>query len=57
MCVGDRGYKAALNMLGLPAGFPREPVEPLTPDDEAKVRRVLVDCAILGRQAADRAAP
>ncbi len=50
------GYKAALNMLGLPAGYPREPVEPLTPDDQAKVRRVLVECGILGHQAADRAA-
>ena len=50
------GYKAALNMLGLPAGYPREPVEPLTPDDEAKVRQVLVECGILGRQAADQAA-
>ena len=50
------GYKAALNMLGLPAGYPREPVEPLTPDDEAKVRSALVHCGILGSQAADRVA-
>ena len=35
-------YKAALNMIGLPAGYTREPLRPLTPDMEAKVRDLLV---------------
>ncbi len=56
--VGTRpsGYKAALNMMGLPAGLPREPVEPIGPEDEAKIREVLVRNGILGSQAADRRA-
>ena len=50
------GYKAALNILDVPAGYPREPVEPLTPEGEARVRDVLVRCGILGSQAAARSA-
>ena len=38
----EAGIKAALNMLGLPAGFPREPLLPLKAADEAKVRAALV---------------
>ncbi len=34
-------YKAALNMIGLPAGFTRDPVRPLTPEETAKLRAVL----------------
>ena len=35
-------YKAGLNMIGLPAGYTRDPVKPLTPEEEAKLRSVLV---------------
>lgn len=35
-------YKAAFNMLGLPGGYLREPVPNLTPEQEAKVRDLLV---------------
>ncbi len=35
-------YKAALNMIGLPAGYTREPLRPLAPEAEAKVRAMLV---------------
>jgi 4-hydroxy-tetrahydrodipicolinate synthase len=36
------GIKAALAMLGLPAGIPREPLLPLNAADQAKVRDALV---------------
>ncbi|MDP6787434.1 MAG: dihydrodipicolinate synthase family protein [Rhodospirillales bacterium] len=47
--IGTRpaGIKAALVMLGLPAGLPREPVLALSPDDEARLRDALVRCGIL----------
>ena len=35
-------YKAGLNLIGLPAGYTRDPIKPLTADDEAKLRAVLV---------------
>ena len=35
-------YKAGLNMIGLPAGYTRDPVRPLTDDETAKLRAVLV---------------
>ena len=35
-------YKAGLNMIGLPAGYTRDPLRPLTPEEEAKLRSVLV---------------
>ena len=35
-------YKAGLNMIGLPAGYTRDPIKPLTAEDAAKLRAVLV---------------
>jgi 4-hydroxy-tetrahydrodipicolinate synthase len=40
--------KAALNLLGWPAGVPREPVLPLGDNDMEKVRRTLGDLGLLG---------
>ena len=45
--------KASLNMIGVPAGVPREPVQPLTPDDEARVREVLTECGVFDRPATE----
>ncbi len=39
--------KAALNMIGVPAGLPRDPVQPLTPEDESKLRSVLREFGVL----------
>jgi 4-hydroxy-tetrahydrodipicolinate synthase len=39
--------KAALNLLGLPAGVPREPVQPLGPADQDKLRSVMRELEIL----------
>jgi 4-hydroxy-tetrahydrodipicolinate synthase len=41
------GMKAALNLMGIPAGVPREPVLPLDAVATEKLRRVLVECGIL----------
>ena len=49
-------YKAALNMLGLPAGYPREPVQPATPEVEARIPGVLVHLGILEGESPKRAA-
>ena len=49
-------YKAALNMLGLPAGHLREPVPPLKPAEEAAVRDLLVRHGALDGPPARRAA-
>jgi len=38
--------KAALKMIGLPAGVPREPVQPLTREDHAKLMAVLAGCDV-----------
>ena len=56
--IGTRpaGIKAALAMLGLPAGMPREPVLPLTADDEARLRDALVRCGVLEDATPRRAA-
>jgi len=40
--------KAALNLLGQPAGVPREPVMPLAGTDLEKVRRTLRACGLIG---------
>jgi 4-hydroxy-tetrahydrodipicolinate synthase len=40
--------KAALNLLGQPAGVPREPVLPLAGADLEKVRKTLQSCGLLG---------
>lgn len=34
-------YKSASNMMGLPAGYLRDPLRPLTPEQETELRRVL----------------
>jgi len=39
--------KASLNMLGYPAGVPRDPVHPLQPEAMARLRRMLVDFGLL----------
>jgi len=38
--------KAALNLLGQPAGVPREPVMPLTGADLEKVARTMRACGL-----------
>ncbi len=39
--------KAGLNMLGVPAGVPHEPVQPLGPDDTVKLQALLRELALL----------
>ncbi len=41
------GLKAALNMIGLPAGVPRDHVSPLTPAEEGELRDVLIRAGVL----------
>lgn len=41
------GIKAAMNLLGVPAGVPRDHVSPLTPAETEALRRVLIDADIL----------
>ena len=40
-------FKEALRMQGVPAGYPRPPILPLTPDESEKVRKVLQDLGLL----------
>jgi 4-hydroxy-tetrahydrodipicolinate synthase len=49
MDVGTRpsAFKAALNLIGFPAGVPREPVQPLTPEDTEKLQALLQEVGIL----------
>ena len=47
-------YKAALNMIGLPAGVPRDPVRPAVPEVMARIRAVLNDLGIIEREMARR---
>jgi 4-hydroxy-tetrahydrodipicolinate synthase len=49
------GIKAGLNMIGLPAGVPRAPVQPLSPEAEATLRDVLVEAGVLEGPVAKRA--
>lgn len=42
-------YKAAWNMIGLPAGHLRDPLLPITPDQEAELRSLLVKWGALGK--------
>jgi 4-hydroxy-tetrahydrodipicolinate synthase len=39
--------KAALEMLGLPAGVPRLPLVPATPEERDRVRKALVDAGLI----------
>ena len=41
--------KAGLNMVGAPAGVPRQPVQPLSAPDAENIRRVLEDVGILSQ--------
>ncbi len=58
MAVDTRpaGIKGALNMLGYPAGFPREPVERLSPEGEARIRDALTRFGLLVEASQRRAA-
>ena len=49
-------YKAAWNMMGLPAGYLRDPLHPITPDQEAELRSLMVKWGILGKPAVRRSA-
>ena len=49
-------FKAALNMIGVPAGFPREPVQPLSPEGEARLRDVLSRRGVIEEPSAPRLA-
>ncbi len=40
-------FKEALRMQGVPAGYPRPPILPLTPDESEKVREVLQDLGLV----------
>jgi 4-hydroxy-tetrahydrodipicolinate synthase len=46
------GYKAALNMLGLPAGHLRDPLRPISPEQERDLRALLVKWGILASKGA-----
>jgi len=41
--------KAGLQMIGQPAGVPRDPVLPLGPADQEKLRRVFAELELLPR--------
>ncbi len=41
------GIKAALNLIGLPAGFPRDHVSPLTPAEQNGLREVMARTGVL----------
>jgi len=41
------GLKAALNMIGIPVGKPREHVDPFTPEQEIELRKALIAARIL----------
>jgi 4-hydroxy-tetrahydrodipicolinate synthase len=46
------GLKAALNMIGLPAGVPRDHVSALTPAEEDELRAILIRVGILEERVA-----
>jgi 4-hydroxy-tetrahydrodipicolinate synthase len=39
--------KAALNMMGVPAGLPREPVQPLSPKDSTALKAIMEEIGVL----------
>lgn len=49
------GLKAALAMIGLPAGVPRDHVSPLTPSEEDTLKAILIRAGILEGNLAKRA--
>jgi 4-hydroxy-tetrahydrodipicolinate synthase len=48
--------KAALDMLGRPGGFPREPIKPLTSAQREAVRELLIDAGLLAADSGNQAA-
>ncbi len=48
--------KTALDLLGRPGGFPREPIKPLTAQQRNDVRGLLIDAGLLERNTGDKAA-
>jgi 4-hydroxy-tetrahydrodipicolinate synthase len=50
------GYKAALNMIGLPAGHLRDPLKPISAEQSEMLRATLTKWGILKGDAAKRAA-
>ena len=49
-------YKCAWNMMGLPAGHLRDPLKPLTPEQEGKLRAMMTKWGVLTADQAVRAA-
>ncbi len=49
-------YKAIWNMMGLPAGHLRDPLKPITPEQEDKLRDTLVKWGVLDQSTATQAA-
>lgn len=49
-------YKAIWNMMGLPAGHLRDPLKPITPEQEDKLRDTLVKWGVLDQSPATQAA-
>jgi len=49
-------YKAIWNMMGLPAGHLRDPLKPITLEQEGKIRDTLVKWGVLDKSLATRAA-
>jgi 4-hydroxy-tetrahydrodipicolinate synthase len=49
-------YKAAWNMMSLPAGHLRDPLKPITTEQEGKLRDTLVKWGVLDKSVATRAA-
>ena len=49
------GLKAALNILGLPAGDPRDHISPLTPSEERELRDIMVRAGVIEGRLAKRA--
>ena len=48
--TGYVGIKEAMGMLGLPGGYTRPPVLPLTAEERAKVRSILEDIGVLNSE-------
>ena len=54
--ITNSTIKAALDILGRPGGWPRDPIKPVTPEGREIMRRVLIDAGILeGEEARKRA--
>ena len=49
------GIKAALNLQGFNVGVPRDHVAPLTEDETAKLRKIMIYTAVLDQELAKTA--